>query len=333
MRILVTGATGRVGGRVVQRLLEEPDGHQVFAVVRDRAAALPAGVEPVPADLTDPGSLGALRPADAAFLLFPSIAGDPAAPRVVSAVADSVRGAGGRIVYQSAHGADSAAGQGGIMGSHTLLEGLIRETGVPWTFLRSSGFAANTLGWADSIRATGTVRWPAADARRALIHEDDLAAVAVQSLTGAGDRTAAGGDQIATGDQTRTGTPGDRTPGGAAGRAASAPGQQHQAQPNQAQRNQALHLTGPEQLTQREYAEHIGEVIGRPVAYVELSQQQAMSELFAGLPESFARSIIDGQRAMIDNPEPVTDTVAELLGRPAQPFTRWVADHRAAFAG
>lgn len=316
MRILVTGATGRVGGRVVQRLLEEPDGHQVFAVVRDPAAALPAGVEPVPADLTDPGSLGALPSADAAFLLFPSIAGDPAAPQVVSAVADSVRGAGGRIVYQSAHGADSAEGQGGIMGSHTLLEGLIRETGAPWTFLRSSGFAANTLGWADSIRATGTVRWPAADARRALIHEDDLAAVAVQSLTGG------------AGDRTRTGTPGDRTPGGAAGRAASAPGQQHQAQ-----RNQALHLTGPEQLTQREYAERIGEVIGRPVAYVELSQRQAMSELFAGLPESFARSIIDGQRAMIDNPEPVTDTVAELLGRPAQPFSRWVADHRAAFAG
>lgn len=242
----------------------------------------------MPADLTAPDTLGRLPRADAAFLVFPSIVGDPAAPQVVTALAGSVRDAAGRIAYLSAHGAQDAAGEPGIMGSHALLEGLIRESGASWTFLRSSGFAANTLGWADGIRATGTVRWPAGGAKRALIHEDDLAAVAVQSLTGAGGREV------------------DR---------------------------QVLHLTGPQQFTQREYAEQIGDVKGRPVEFVELQSEQAMTELFAGLPESFARSIIDGQHAMIANPEPVTATVTEVLGRPARTFGEWVADHRAAFTG
>ena len=60
MRALVTGATGKVGHAVARAL--EAAGHEVRALVRDPARAasvLPAGVEPVPGDVTEPGSLGA----------------------------------------------------------------------------------------------------------------------------------------------------------------------------------------------------------------------------------------------------------------------------------
>jgi dihydroflavonol-4-reductase len=60
MRVLVTGATGKVGHSIAIALLERGD--RVRAVVRDprRAASiLPAGVEPLQGDATDAGSLAA----------------------------------------------------------------------------------------------------------------------------------------------------------------------------------------------------------------------------------------------------------------------------------
>jgi dihydroflavonol-4-reductase len=60
MRALVTGATGKIGHATARALVGA--GHQVRALVRDPARAaglLPAGVESVAGDVTDPGSLEA----------------------------------------------------------------------------------------------------------------------------------------------------------------------------------------------------------------------------------------------------------------------------------
>jgi uncharacterized protein YbjT (DUF2867 family) len=54
--ILVTGATGNVGGSVVRQLLEA--GENIRALTRDPGAArLPAGVDVVGGDLADPSTL------------------------------------------------------------------------------------------------------------------------------------------------------------------------------------------------------------------------------------------------------------------------------------
>lgn len=67
MKILVTGATGKVGSRLSRRLAER--GHQVRALVRDQARAaelLGRGIELVQGDLLEPGSLAAaVRDVDA----------------------------------------------------------------------------------------------------------------------------------------------------------------------------------------------------------------------------------------------------------------------------
>ena len=60
MRVLVTGATGKVGHAIASSLLERGD--QVGALVRDpqrAAAVLPPGVESIHGDVTDPESLAA----------------------------------------------------------------------------------------------------------------------------------------------------------------------------------------------------------------------------------------------------------------------------------
>ena len=55
VRVLVTGATGKVGHAVTRALLERED--EVRALVRDTAAAIPAGAEPVHGDVRDTESL------------------------------------------------------------------------------------------------------------------------------------------------------------------------------------------------------------------------------------------------------------------------------------
>jgi uncharacterized protein YbjT (DUF2867 family) len=174
--ILVTGATGTVGRRVAEQLVaaDQP----VRAAVRDPDhASMPDGVELVPGDLSDAVGLAPhLDGVDAVFLLWPF-------PTV-----DSVRKLGGplvdtlaahvrRVVYLSATPAAEPPG-----GFWRAVEALIEASGLEWTHLRPTGFAKNALMWADQIRAGHVVRWPYPDSARSLIHERDIAAVAVQAL-------------------------------------------------------------------------------------------------------------------------------------------------------
>ncbi|TDE37790.1 NAD(P)H-binding protein [Actinomadura sp. 6K520] len=176
--ILVTGATGNVGRRVVERLVAA--GHGVRAVTRDPSRAnLPAAVEAAAADLADPETLRPhLDGVRAVFLIWPFV--DPAAaaqlaPRVV----DVLTGAGSpRVVYVSAASAETDPDS-----FWAVMERAITASGLPWTMLRPTGIATNTLGWAAPIRAEGVVRWPYGAAARSMVHEDDIAAVAVEALT------------------------------------------------------------------------------------------------------------------------------------------------------
>ncbi len=178
--ILVTGATGKVGRQLVSQLTAT--GAAVRAVARDPAAAgLPPAGDVVRADLADPGSVEPhLAGIDAVFLLWPftsPAAAADLAPGLVKAVARQVP----RIVYLSAQAADGQPGS-----FWATVEQLIEASAAEWTFLRPAGFAANTLIWADQIRAGDVVRWPYGAAARSLIHERDIAAVARLALTEAG---------------------------------------------------------------------------------------------------------------------------------------------------
>lgn len=174
--ILVTGATGNVGRQVVSQLGER--GFAVRALVRDpHSAGLPEDVDVVAGDLSDPGSLEPqLDGADAVFLVWPFTTPD-AAHKLGPAVIDALAARARRIVYLSAA---AAAQQPDAFWS--VIERLIESSGLEWTFLRPSGFAANTRMWAEQIRSGDVVRWPYGDAVRALIHERDIAAVAVHAL-------------------------------------------------------------------------------------------------------------------------------------------------------
>lgn len=278
-RILVTGATGRVGRQVVSQLLATDA--RVRALTRDPdAAGLPPEVEVVRGDLTVPVALdGCLDGVDAVFLVWTAAPG--AAPAAVERMARHAR----RIVflsspYQTPHPFFQQPNPMAAM--HAEIERLIAASGLRWTFLRPGMFAANCLAWwAPQIRAGDVVRWPYSAAPTAPIHERDIAAVAVRTLLEAGHD---GAEYV---------------------------------------------LTGPESLSQLEQVVTIGDVIGRPLRFEEISPEAARRELLA--PAPVVDMLLNAWAAAIGRPAYVTSTVAEVTGRPTRTFREWVTDHAEAF--
>ncbi|WP_432969960.1 SDR family oxidoreductase [Dactylosporangium sp. CA-233914] len=178
--ILVIGSTGNVGRQVVTQLAE--GGLPVRALARrPERAGLPDGVEVVQGDLSDLDSLGpALRDVDSVFLMWPLPSGD-----LATAIANTIATSASRLVLLSSTAAsdERTDRENPISQVHLAVERAIERTTLEWTFLQPHGFATNTLGWAPQIREDGVVRGAYGSVVSTLIHEADMAAVAVAALT------------------------------------------------------------------------------------------------------------------------------------------------------
>lgn len=192
--ILVTGATGNVGRQVVARLLAT--GTHVRALVRaPETAGLPEEVTVVSGDLSEPDTLErALQGTSAVFLIWPFLTSE-GGPAVLEAIARHAH----RIVYLSSSGVNGDAERqtDPINQLHADMERVIEKSDLEWTVLRSNTIASNARGWAEQIRTTQVVRGPDI-AATAVIHERDVAAVAVHALTDDGH---GGAKHVLTGPQ------------------------------------------------------------------------------------------------------------------------------------
>jgi uncharacterized protein YbjT (DUF2867 family) len=181
--ILVTGATGYIGGEVVRRL--SASGLPVRALVRslERAEWMREldGVEVVRGDLSEPGTLEApLRDVEAAFLL--SAAGPEQAKMQGNFVEASRRAGLGHVVKLSAAGADPASPVE-VARWHAETEGQIVESGLAHTFLRPNFFMQNfDRYFAQTIVSEGAFSLPAGDGAAAMIDTRDVAAAAAVVL-------------------------------------------------------------------------------------------------------------------------------------------------------
>ncbi|MDI1481341.1 SDR family oxidoreductase [Polyangium sp. y55x31] len=92
-------------------------------------------------------------------------------------------------------------------------------------------------------------------------------------------------------------------------------------------------LTGPEALSTAEQVAKISAAIGKPVAFVDVTEDAARDGMVkAGLPEVFIRAILEAN-AMVraGRGADITNTVEELLGRKARTFDDWLKSHGKAF--
>ncbi|QPP08959.1 NAD(P)H-binding protein [Streptomyces bathyalis] len=180
MTILVTGATGHVGRHVAAGLIEA--GERVRVLTRNpRAASLPSEAAVHVGDLAQPDTLeGALDGVRRVFL-FP-------VPETANEVAGLLEKAGVEHVVLLSSMSITEDGENNPSAQHHLtVERALRDRQFTWTFVRPTGFATNTLWrWGDAVRTDGVVRAPYGLSSRALIHEADIADVAVACLLGDG---------------------------------------------------------------------------------------------------------------------------------------------------
>lgn len=176
--IVVTGATGNIGRSLTRALAEA--GEQVAAVSRN-AAAVPAGVQHVRADLAEPMSLEpVLAQAKALFLL---LSGDLHAPGARPAGLIDLAATAGvrRIVLLSSQGVATRP-DGPTRIAMRALEDATRQSGLDWSILRPGGFASNALAWTESVRAQQMVAAPFGDTGVPIVDPADIADVAAACL-------------------------------------------------------------------------------------------------------------------------------------------------------
>ena len=90
-------------------------------------------------------------------------------------------------------------------------------------------------------------------------------------------------------------------------------------------------LTGPESLSQTEQVRIIGDVLGRPIQFVELSPDEFRRATEGSWPRPAVDMLLAAWGATMGRPALVTSTVSDVLGSPARSFRQWATDHADAF--
>jgi (4-alkanoyl-5-oxo-2,5-dihydrofuran-3-yl)methyl phosphate reductase len=279
--ILVTGATGTVGGEVVKQLVAA--GERVRAMTRDPSKAkLDPKVEVVAGDLDKPETLEkAVAGVDHVF----SLSTGPALGVHDGHLVRAAKKAGARHIVKL-----SVLGAGGTMRNaitewHEAGEKAIVESGLVWTFVRPGMFMSNALNWAHMIKSQGKVFANYGKGKVPPIHPRDIASVAVKALTSSGHE------------------------------------------------GKSYPLTGGEALSMEEQIEVLSEVVGKPIAFVRISDDAAREGMLkAGLPPVLVDALVSisasDRTGAASEPLP---TVEQVLGRKPLTWREWAQENAAAF--
>ncbi|GAA0340104.1 NmrA family NAD(P)-binding protein [Micropruina glycogenica] len=178
--VLITGATGTLGGRVLRSLQQR--GVSARALVRDAAAGpLPGAADTVVGDYADRRALVALMAGvDRVFLVAPN---GPAQVEHECSVIDAAVSAGVSLIVKiSALGADAAAPVA-FWRAHAEIEDHLTASGVRAVSLRPAYLMSNLLGEAPQVRQHGLLPTPAVGAGVAMVDPDDVAEAAARLIT------------------------------------------------------------------------------------------------------------------------------------------------------
>jgi hypothetical protein len=74
----------------------------------------------------------------------------------------------------------------------------------------------------------------------------------------------------------------------------------------------------------------IGEAIGRPLRFEELTYEEAIKDLEPRMGE-YAAWYLDGMDALVAHPQPVSPWFERIVGRPGTSFATWAIKNAAAF--
>jgi uncharacterized protein YbjT (DUF2867 family) len=176
--VLVTGATGNLGGAAARALLAAGLPVRVAGTDPNRLRDLFPGAEPVRLDLKEPRTFNdAVTGVGAVFLIRP-----PAVSRVgptLNALIDvAERNDVKHVVFVSVTGADTNR-----VVPHHRVEKHLYASGLPWTILRPGFFAQNLAdAYRGDIRTDDRIFLPAGEGRVAFVDTRDIGDVAAAVL-------------------------------------------------------------------------------------------------------------------------------------------------------
>jgi NAD(P)H dehydrogenase (quinone) len=187
--ILVTGATGRVGYRVMEALRDAGADATAMVRVDARAADLPGTPRHVVATFDDPPPAGVLRQFDRVFLLSPAHEEQASLETVFI---DALVAAGHRphVVKMAADGFEDPGCEVRFMVSHRQVTQHLAAVGLPVTYLAPALYMEDLLATADTIRDDATISVPAGQGRVGFVAATDVARVAATVLTTPGHEDA-----------------------------------------------------------------------------------------------------------------------------------------------
>jgi uncharacterized protein YbjT (DUF2867 family) len=176
--IVVTGATGTIGRRVVEGLLAK--NLPVTALVRD-AQKTPPGATAAVGTFEDRASLErAFAGADTVVLI--TAANIHAAEQTLTAIAAAKAAKVRKVVRISALKADTQ-GPTDNTRQHGRTEAALRDSGMTYVILRPHLFLQNLLGSLPTITGEGKLYWATGDAKMGLIDTRDAADAAIVATT------------------------------------------------------------------------------------------------------------------------------------------------------
>jgi uncharacterized protein YbjT (DUF2867 family) len=183
MKVLVIGATGKVGGEVVKELLGR--GADVRALTRKqpKPGTFPGAVEIALGDLNGPVSIAeAIKGVDKLFLL---IGGENVSVELIQALTAyglSKKAGLKHVTYVSVFKADQFLEVPHFANKYAVEEA-IRVGGMPYTILRPAYFLQNERRLKPELTGVGVYPIPAGNRGLAVVDVRDLAEAAAISLT------------------------------------------------------------------------------------------------------------------------------------------------------
>lgn len=179
MTILVTGATGNVGTKVVKQLVQR--GANVRTLVRDTSKAnFPAGVDVVQGDLLDVDSLRRAMKGVSTLFLLNGVVADEFTQALIALNVAREAGIEG-IVYLSVLHSDIYVNVPHFAGKYGV-ERMLEKMGMGATVLRPAYFMDNEVTIKDAITGYGIYPMPIGSKGLAMIDARDIAEIAAVEL-------------------------------------------------------------------------------------------------------------------------------------------------------
>ena len=284
-RLLVTGAGGKLGGRIVALLCEAGVPNVVAGTRHPDKLQVPAGVEKRRVDFDDPASLATAFAGIDRALIISTDRIDAPGLRITQhgAAVEAARKAGvNHILYTSMLNPERSLIP--FSPDHLETERAIERSGLEFSILRVSWYAEGLLGSLPGRIASGKWFTSAGNGRINYVPREDVARAAAAALASRSDV------------------------------------------------RERLDITGPTPLTIAQLADIAGQIAGKRIEVVQVSDDElAAGARAAGVPEPFVPIVVATDANMrAGNFDVASDAVERLTGKPAQSVQAFLSANKAA---